>query len=116
MTASPPYPDSCNLKEAKTLLLKFIVDAETDGEMKDELPLLQKWLESQHADEASVNHAALDEGWGLGGPPREWPRVVPLRCPFRIFPRLSFLRISFLRTADTMLRSRHPQVREGGGT
>lgn len=51
MTASPPYPDSCNLKEAKTLLLKFIVDAETDGEMKDELPLLQKWLESQHADE-----------------------------------------------------------------
>ena len=53
----PSFPEKCNIKDAKTVLLKMIVDAENDGEMKAELPLLQKWLEDQHADE--VRHGKM---------------------------------------------------------
>ena len=32
----PSFPEKCNIKDAKTALLKMIVDAENDGEMKAE--------------------------------------------------------------------------------
>ena len=48
----PSFPEKCNsVKDAKMLLLKMIVDAETDGELKAELPLLKMWLREQQADE-----------------------------------------------------------------
>ena len=99
----PSFPEKCSIKDAKAALLKMIVDAENDGEMKAELPLLQKWLEDQHADE--VRHGKMRCARRDAAPPRAGPRAAggwPCTAPLR---RLTPLPRPSASHARTVLKS-----------
>ena len=67
----PAFPEKCNsVKDAKSLLLKMIVDAENDGELKAELPLLKMWLGQQQADEVRRHGPRAPQQRDAPRPPR----------------------------------------------